>query len=90
MAAIHRRVNRNPLPRFYPGHFWPDLLDDAGRFVSDGERKLDNLRTDAAGGVVVDVGAADAHHFDADEDIGGPGDFRFRHLSRFEFPDAGE
>jgi hypothetical protein len=90
LAAIHRRVNGNPLTGFYAGHFFADLLDDARSLVPNGEGKLNNLGTDPASGEIMNVRAADAHHFYPDEHVGGFDDFGFRHLSDFELSDAGE
>jgi len=90
VPAVHRRVNGNSLTGFYPGYFSPRLLDDAGCLVPDDKGKLNDLGTDSAGGVIVNVRTANTHGFYPDEHIRVPGNFGFRHLSDFELSGSGE
>jgi hypothetical protein len=83
-AAGHRGIDGDSVAGLQVGNGVADLDDGACRFMAYGKGVLDDHRADAAGGVVMNVGAADADGTNTDEDIGvvvddGVGDFTHFH-----------
>jgi len=63
--------------------------DGGGAFVADAEGECDDVFTDAAGFVVVDVTTADAGFVDFQEDVGVRTEDGGVHVLEFEFSDVG-
>ena len=59
-----------------------DFDDGAGALVADRKRILDDLSADAAGGVVMDVGTADADGAELDDYVGRLANLRIGDVSQ--------
>jgi hypothetical protein len=69
-ATDNRRVDGDPVPGLQAGDGPTDFLRDAGTFMPDYERILDNLIADSSLGIITDVRAAHSDRTDPDQDIG--------------------
>lgn len=68
-AAGNCRLYGNSLAGLHPLHLVSHTLYNAGSLVPDDKGKLNNLRSDSAGGVVVDIRSANADGFYFDEHV---------------------
>jgi hypothetical protein len=90
LTAGNERIDGHELARSEVSDFGTDCEDGPGAFVPDDPGELDELRPDASGAEVVEVGAADPHGFNAKQDVTRVFEPGFGHFSDLQLPEASQ